>query len=165
MLRQTCAAAFAALTAFASFTLATAQEPKETAAKKQIANSIGVKLVLIPAGEFMMGGEEKPEDVVAFFKKTYGWDNLNANDYKSEHPAHRVQITRPFYLGARDVTVGQFRKFTDERSTSPTRRTILRRSRPRRSRPRRTAGSPAKNRNPPGGIPASSRPTTIPSFA
>ncbi len=114
MLRQTCAAAFAALTTLGSFNPATAQAPKEAAGKKQITNSIGVKLVLIPAGQFMMGSEETPANVVAFFKTTYGWDNLNANDYRSEHPVHRVRITRPFYLGACDVTVGQFRKFAAE---------------------------------------------------
>jgi hypothetical protein len=30
-------------------------------------------------------------------------------DADSEHPQHRVKITRPFYLGTYEVTKGQFR--------------------------------------------------------
>ncbi len=50
----------------------------------EITNSIGMKLVLIPAGEFGMGSSES---------------------------AHEVRITRPFYLGTYHVTRGQFRQF------------------------------------------------------
>jgi formylglycine-generating enzyme required for sulfatase activity len=60
-----------------------------------ITNSIGMRLRLIPAGEFLMGspdGEGEP----------------------GEHPQHRVRITRPFYLGVYEVTRGQFRRFVDE---------------------------------------------------
>lgn len=56
-------------------------------------NSIGMPLVLIPAGEFVMGYAEGESD---------------------EKPAHRVQITRPFWLGRCEVTVGQFRKFVED---------------------------------------------------
>lgn len=52
-------------------------------------NSIGMKLVLVPAGEFTMGSP--PGD---------GADN--------ERPAHRVAISRPFYLGQTEVTQRQF---------------------------------------------------------
>jgi formylglycine-generating enzyme required for sulfatase activity len=31
-----------------------------------------------------------------------------------EKPPHRVQITRPFYLGATEVTVGQFRRWVEQ---------------------------------------------------
>ena len=61
--------------------------------RKQITNSIGMKLVLIPAGEFLMGSPDSDKD---------------AED--DEKPQHRVRITRPFYLGATEVTVGQFRR-------------------------------------------------------
>jgi formylglycine-generating enzyme required for sulfatase activity len=60
---------------------------------KQITNSIGMKLVLIPAGEFLMGSD-KADDPDA---------------YRDEQPRHRVRITRPFYLGATEVTQGQYR--------------------------------------------------------
>jgi formylglycine-generating enzyme required for sulfatase activity/predicted Ser/Thr protein kinase len=48
-------------------------------------NKIEMKLILIPPGEFQMG-------------------DLNAGE-------HAVRITRPFYLGAYEVTRGQFAKF------------------------------------------------------
>src|SRR5262245_29145872 len=38
---------------------------------KEISNSIGMKLELIPAGEFVMGGGEKAEDLVKAFPQ-YG---------------------------------------------------------------------------------------------
>ena len=62
-----------------------------------ITNSIGMKLVLIPAGEFLMGSPDSDKDA--------------ADD---EKPQHRVRITRPFYLGATEVTVGQFRRFVEQ---------------------------------------------------
>lgn len=63
-------------------------------------NSIGMKLSPIPAGEFLMG-------------RRAGYI-----DYKryeaAETPAHRVRITRPFYLAQTEVTVSQFRQFVEE---------------------------------------------------
>jgi formylglycine-generating enzyme required for sulfatase activity len=56
-----------------------------------LTNSIGMKLALLPAGEFLMGaagGEEKAGD--------------------DEKPQHRVKITKPFYLGTYEVTQGEF---------------------------------------------------------
>ena len=73
-----------------------------------------MKLVLIPAGEFMMGSGESAEDTAAFFNKTYGEDLLKADFFKDEHPQHRVRITKPFYLGTYHVTRGQFRQFVDD---------------------------------------------------
>jgi formylglycine-generating enzyme required for sulfatase activity len=60
---------------------------------KVLTNTIGMRLRLIPAGEFLMGSPD--------------WDK-DAKD--SEKPQHRVRITRPFYLGTTEVTVGQFRR-------------------------------------------------------
>ena len=114
MFRQVATVALVVLTALGSLTLATAQEPKEAGGKKQITNSIGMKLVLIPAGEFMMGSGESAEETAAFFNKTYGEDSLKADVFKDEHPQHRVRITKPFYLGTYHVTRGQFRQFVDD---------------------------------------------------
>ena len=61
---------------------------------KVITNSIGMKLALIPAGEFLMGSPETEQ---------------GRKDH--EGPQHPVRITRPFYLGVYPVTVGQFRQF------------------------------------------------------
>ena len=55
-----------------------------------------MKLVLIPAGEFLMGSPDSDKD---------------AED--DEKPQHRVRITRPFYLGARGDQ-GQYRAVTGE---------------------------------------------------
>ncbi len=40
-------------------------------------------------------------------------DSENEAD-SDEKPQHRVRITKPFYLGKSEVTVGQFRKFVDD---------------------------------------------------
>ena len=79
---------------------------------KQITNSIGMKLTLVPSGEFMMGSKESAEETAAFFNKTYGeQSSARQISFKHEHPQHRVRITRPFYLGTYHVTRGQFRQF------------------------------------------------------
>ena len=88
-----------------------ATEFKAAASGKQITNSIGMKLTLIPSGEFKMGSGESAEATAAFFNKTYGEDRLTADSFKDEHPQHRVRITKPFYLGTYHVTRGQFRQF------------------------------------------------------
>ncbi len=54
---------------------------------REITNSIGMKLVLIPPGEFMMGSPESEK-----------------RHLSHEGPQHRVRITRPFYLGVYEVT-------------------------------------------------------------
>jgi serine/threonine-protein kinase len=58
----------------------------------EITNSIGMKLALIPPGEFMMGSHDGP---------------------KNEQPAHKVVIRKAFYLGKYKVTVAQFRQFAE----------------------------------------------------
>ena len=88
---------------------------------KQITNSIGMKLTLVPSGEFMMGSKESAEETAAFFNKTYGGQvgsgrKLATDLFKDEHPQHRVRITRPFYLGTYHVTRGQFRQFVADTS-------------------------------------------------
>jgi formylglycine-generating enzyme len=61
-----------------------------------ITNSIGMKFRLIPPGEFLMGSPES--------------DEAAPND---EKPQHRVQITRGFAMGIHEVTVGQYRSFSN----------------------------------------------------
>jgi formylglycine-generating enzyme required for sulfatase activity len=50
-------------------------------------NSIGMEFILIPAGSFMMGSADSDPDP---------WCN--------EKPAHKVTISKPFYLGKYAVT-------------------------------------------------------------
>jgi formylglycine-generating enzyme required for sulfatase activity len=119
MFRQLSTVALVLLTALGSLAVAAAEEPKEAGGKakgppKEIAVDLGggvkLKMVLIPAGEFMMGSGESAEATAAFFNKTYGEGLLSAAYFKDEHPQHRVRITKPFYLGTYHVTRGQFRR-------------------------------------------------------
>jgi sulfatase modifying factor 1 len=73
------------------------------------ANSIAQKLVHIPAGEFFMGGQESAEELC----KTFASYERKPEEFSDEYPRHRVQITQPFWLGQCEVTVGQFKQFTD----------------------------------------------------
>ncbi len=82
------------------------QPPKEFTV--DLVKSVKLEMVLIPAGEFMMGSRESAEDTVAFFNKTYGEGFLKADFFKAEHPQHRVRITKPFYLGKYLVTQEQW---------------------------------------------------------
>jgi formylglycine-generating enzyme required for sulfatase activity len=76
-------------------------------AQKEVINSIGMKLVLIPAGEFMMGSKETETEL----EKAFVCDEDLHHFFGPEYPRHKVRITKPFYLGAYPVTVGQFRRF------------------------------------------------------
>jgi formylglycine-generating enzyme len=86
--------------------------PKEIAV--DLGDGVKLKMVLIPAGEFKMGSGESAKETAAFFKKNYGMDILEADDFKDEHPQHRVRITKRFYLGTYHVTRGQFRQFVKD---------------------------------------------------
>jgi formylglycine-generating enzyme required for sulfatase activity len=113
MFRRVSTVALVVAVAVGSCATATAAEPKP-APTKQITNSIGVKLTLVPSGEFKMGSGESAEATAAFFDKTYGPDGIGDDRFEDEHPRHRVWITRAFYLGTYHVTRGQFRRFVKE---------------------------------------------------
>jgi formylglycine-generating enzyme required for sulfatase activity len=62
---------------------------------------VTMKLVLIPAGEFMMGSKFTPvEDV-----KRFGSEEKY---FALEHPRRKVTITKPFYIGVYEVTQPQY---------------------------------------------------------
>lgn len=63
---------------------------------RSLVNSIGMRLTLIPSGEFLMG--------------SLACEEL----HKIDEFQHRVRITRPFYLGIHEVTVRQYRQFVEE---------------------------------------------------
>lgn len=58
----------------------------------ELGGNLKLEMVLIPAGAFVMGDDTGPDD---------------------EKPAHKVAITKPFYLGKHEVTVEQFRQFVE----------------------------------------------------
>ena len=76
---------------------------------KEITNSIGIKLVLIPAGEFIMGNRESVEELIKVFPQ-YTSGGIEIQD---ESPKHPVRISKSFYFGTCEVTNGQFRKFVE----------------------------------------------------
>lgn len=79
---------------------ARAAEPRE------VVNSIGMKLVRIEPGSFLMG-QDGPQSDHKLMKHPEKCDDADWD----ERPAHRVTISAPFYLGATEVTLGQYRKF------------------------------------------------------
>jgi formylglycine-generating enzyme required for sulfatase activity len=88
--------------AVAPFGAAKGKEHQEVWAKHlgvdvENTNSIGMKLALIPPGQFLMGS---PDD--------------EAGRQVNEGPQHAVVLTEPFYLGVHDVTVGHFKAFVRE---------------------------------------------------
>jgi len=73
-------------------------------------NSLGMHLVRVPAGEFLMGSDES----ITSLQRDYPlMEPHRLEDLRDEAPVHRVRITRDFYLGQTEVTVGQFRRFLD----------------------------------------------------
>lgn len=71
-------------------------------------NSLGMQLVLIPAGEFMMGNDASPAELADVYP---GYAPERLQKLSDEAPVHRVRITRPFFMARHEVTVRQFRRF------------------------------------------------------
>jgi formylglycine-generating enzyme required for sulfatase activity len=64
---------------------------------REVVNSLGMRFVLIPAGEFVMGSPADDPQADA-----------------DEHPRHRVQIARPYYLGVYEVTQAEYERVMGE---------------------------------------------------
>jgi formylglycine-generating enzyme len=71
-------------------------------------NSVGMRFVLIPAGEFMMGGKFTPAETA----KKYGG---KAAHYAGEHPRRKVKISKPFYMGVFELTQAQWETVMDSK--------------------------------------------------
>src|SRR6476659_1873611 len=82
----------------ATVVLSSPKEKSESASADQaepdaITNSIGMKLVRIPAGEFMMGAEEDRDATMAAFP------SADPALLPRESPRHKIRVTKPFYMG------------------------------------------------------------------
>lgn len=86
------------------------------AAPEMANNSLDMPLVRVPAGEFMMGSDETPDSLAADYPQYDRERFLKLND---EAPVHRVRITRDFFFGKTEVTVGQFRRFIEQSGYVP----------------------------------------------
>ena len=73
-----------------------------------IVNSMGMKLVRIPAGEFLMGSDQSDRGARA-----------------DESPQHRVRISKSFFLGAYEVTQAEFEELMQTNPSSFTRARLL----------------------------------------
>ncbi len=69
-----------------------------------ITDSLGIQLQLLPAGRFEMG----EHDAAPGFEKDHTGFNID-----DERPLHPVVLTQPFYLARAEVTIAQFRAFTE----------------------------------------------------
>lgn len=81
-------------------------------------NSIGMRLSLIPPGDFTMGRtDEQFDELLGVMRRD---PEMNKNEggmiawSMLMMPARKIRITKPFYMGATEVTVGQFRKFVED---------------------------------------------------
>jgi len=82
-----------------------APKPQPNVISVDIASGVKMQFVKIPAGQFMMGSGKSPQDVVT----AMGLPEAFVNYLKDEHPQHRVEITKPFYLGKYEVTQRQWK--------------------------------------------------------
>ena len=74
--------------------------PKELTV--DLGDGVKMEFVLIGAGQFMMGSRESAEELAKRMK------DGKADLFKNERPAHKVTITKPFFLGKYEVTQGQW---------------------------------------------------------
>ena len=100
MFRQVSTVALVVFVAVGSLAVATAAEPKDAGGTAKsppkeltvdLGNGVKLEMVLLPAGEFLMGSPDSDEAA-----------------YAEEKPQHRVRITKPFYLGKYPVTQEQW---------------------------------------------------------
>jgi formylglycine-generating enzyme required for sulfatase activity len=85
---------------FVLFQLLAPLHPAKAQAPKEITNSIGMKLVLVPKGTFMMGSPESEEG------------------RQKDETQHEVTISKDYYLGVYEVTQAQYEKVMGKNPSS-----------------------------------------------
>jgi formylglycine-generating enzyme required for sulfatase activity len=73
-------------------------------------NSIGMKLALIPPGEFDMGSTQEEVDRLLGEARQNNLPQYYIDRLPAEAPRHRARITRAFYLGVCEVTQAQYER-------------------------------------------------------
>jgi formylglycine-generating enzyme required for sulfatase activity len=70
-----------------------------------LTNSVGITLVRIEPGEFLMGTtKDQVDQLIRMFP------DVKREYFDDEQPQHLVRISRPFFLGIYEVTQGQYRQ-------------------------------------------------------
>ena len=82
----------------------------EMPAGRQFANSLGMEFVRVEPGEFLMGCRGRTHGLPNVRPGGPAASNPEWGNF-DEHPAHKVRISRAFYLGVAEVTIDQYRKF------------------------------------------------------
>lgn len=84
--------------------------------KVEAENALGMRLVLIPPGAFQMGCPD------AYLESTLQWaDRVRQSSpgterrrvMNEERPQHLVVLTKPYWLGKTEITIGQYKRFVD----------------------------------------------------
>jgi len=91
----------------------------------EFTNGIGMRFVRVPPGDFAMGTTQVQGKSVV---REYG--GPNQENLAREMPAHKVRLTREYFIGKFEVTVSEFRQFvkatghrTDAEKWAPRQRT------------------------------------------
>lgn len=77
-------------------------------------DSLGLELLLIPSGSFLIGSTEEQVGMVNAVRPEWWTDETSEAALGPELGPREVVLTRPFYIGATEVTIGQFRQFVEE---------------------------------------------------
>jgi formylglycine-generating enzyme len=89
-----------------------ATKPKELVL--DLGNKVTLKLVLIPAGKFIMGSPEEEKKAAVKEAVAAGIPEAQNSDAFKDEVQHEVTISKPFYMGITHVTVDQFTAFVKD---------------------------------------------------